>query len=82
MSTSPFGEKRDLRSLYSPKAERVLRVLLTAPKQRWKTQDMAQTAQVSLGQVAHVKKFLADREWQKTDLTGMGLSNPSALLDE
>jgi len=54
-SANPFGEKRDLRSLYSPKAERVLRVLLTAPRQRWKTQELAQTAQVSLGQVANVK---------------------------
>jgi hypothetical protein len=81
-SANPFGEKRDLRSLYSPKAERVLRVLLNAPRQRWKTQELAQTAQVSLGQVANVKKLLADREWLKTDLTGMGLSNPSALLDE
>jgi hypothetical protein len=81
-SANPFGEKRDLRSLYSPKAERVLRVLLTAPRQRWKTQELAQTAQVSLGQVANVKKLLADREWLKTDLAGMGLSNPSAMLDE
>jgi hypothetical protein len=29
--TNPFNRKRDLRSLYSPKAERVLRVLLSAP---------------------------------------------------
>lgn len=79
---NPFGEKRDLRSLYSPKAERILRVLLTAPQQSWKTQELAQAAQVSLGQVANVKKLLADREWLKTDSAGMILSNPSALLDE
>ncbi|MCX6077937.1 MAG: type IV toxin-antitoxin system AbiEi family antitoxin [Chloroflexi bacterium] len=81
-SANPFGEKRDLRSLYSPKAERILRVLLTAPRQSWKTQELAQAAQVSLGQVANVKKLLADREWLKTDPAGMSLSNPSALLDE
>jgi hypothetical protein len=81
-STNPFSEKRDLRSLYSPKAERILRVLLTAPKRVWKTQELAQAAQVSLGQVANVKKLLADREWLKTDSAGMNLSNPSALLDE
>jgi len=81
-SANPFGEKRDLRSLYSPKAERILRVLLTAPKQSWKTQELAQAAQVSLGQVANVKKLLADREWLKTGTAGMSLSNPSALLDE
>lgn len=79
---NPFSVKRDLRSLYSPKAERILRVLLTSPKQSWKTQELAQAAQVSLGQVANVKKLLADREWLKTDSPGMILSDPSALLDE
>jgi hypothetical protein len=79
---NPLSDKRDLRSLYSPKAERILRVLLTSPRQSWKTQELAQAAQVSLGQVANVKKLLADREWLKADVTGMILSNPSALLDE
>jgi hypothetical protein len=79
---NPFSEKRDLRSLYSPKAERILRVLLMEPLRRWKTQELAQAAQVSLGQVANVKKLLVDREWLKTDSAGMLLSNPSALLDE
>ena len=81
-SSNPFGEKRDLRSLYSPKAERVLRVLLTSPRQSWKTQELALVAQVSLGQIANVKKLLADREWLKTDSAGIALNNPSALLDE
>ena len=81
-SLNPFSEKRDLRSLYSPKAERVLRVLLTSARQSWKTQELAFAAQVSLGQVANVKKLLADREWLKTDSAGIILSNPSALLDE
>lgn len=79
---NPFSGKRDLRSLYSPKAERILRVLLTSPKQSWKTKELAQAAQVSLGQVANVKKLLADREWLKANSTAMILSNPSVLLDE
>jgi hypothetical protein len=56
-------QKRDLRSLYSPKAERVLRVLLTAGKRSWRMQELADAAEVSLGQVANVKKLLGDREW-------------------
>ena len=56
-------QKRDLRSLYSPKAERVLRVLLGAGKRSWRMQELANEANVSLGQVANVKKLLADREW-------------------
>jgi len=55
--------KRDLRSLYSPKAERVLRVLLSTGKRGWRMQELADEAAVSLGQVANVKKMLTDREW-------------------
>ncbi len=60
---NPSVQKRDLRSLYSPKAERVLRVLLAAGKRTWRMQELADEANVSLGQVANVKKLLADREW-------------------
>jgi hypothetical protein len=56
-------QKRDLRSLYSPKAERILRVLLTAGKRSWRMQELADEADVSLGQVANVKRLLADHEW-------------------
>ncbi len=79
---NPFSAKRDLRSIYSPKAERILRVLLSTPRKAWKTQELADAAQVSLGQVANIKKLLTDREWLKADTVGMVLINPTALLDE
>ncbi|MFN7919112.1 MAG: type IV toxin-antitoxin system AbiEi family antitoxin [Bryobacteraceae bacterium] len=60
---NPAVEKRDLRSLFSPKAERVLRALVASGKRDWRTQALADAAGVSLGQVANVKKLLADREW-------------------
>ena len=71
---NPKAATRDLRSLYSPKAERVLRVLLASGPRMWRTQALADTAQVSLGQVASVKKLLADREWIESGPTGFGLS--------
>lgn len=70
---NPAVQKRHLRSLYSPKAERVLRVLLTAGKRTWRTQELADQAGVSMGQVANVKKLLADREWIDTQPGGFGL---------
>ncbi len=73
-----FVQKRDLRSLYSPKAERVLRVLLTTGKRAWRMQELAREAGVSLGQVANVKKLMADREWIDTDTGGLRLRS----LDE
>jgi hypothetical protein len=77
-----FAEKRDLRSLYSPKAERVLRVLLINPKRPWKTKDLAAEAEVSLGQVSNVKKLLSDRERIRTERDGFVLSMPGELLEE
>lgn len=79
---NPFIQKRDLRSLYSPKAERVLRVLLTNPERTWKIQALANEACVSLGHVYNVKKLLADREWLRTELDGFVLSEPDQALIE
>ena len=79
---NPKVQKRDLRSLYSPKAERILRTMLTEPQRIWKTAELAQAAEISLGQVANVKKLLLDREWIRVETAGMCLGNPTSLLDE
>ena len=79
---NPFTRRRDLRSLYSPKAERVLRVLLATPKRWWKVAPMAQEAGVSLGQVFNVKKLLIDREWVETGEDGFRFTAPAKLLAE
>jgi hypothetical protein len=79
---NPFAEKRDLRSLYSPKAARVLRVLLTDPKKPWRVQALAAEAKVSLGQVSNVKSLLTDREWLKSVDAGLLLNDPESLLAE
>ena len=77
---NPSVQKRDLRSLYSPKAERVLRVLLTAGKRSWRMQEVADAAQVSLGQVANVKKILSDREWIESEAAGFYLRSLDAAV--
>jgi hypothetical protein len=79
---NPFKEKRDLRSLYSPKAERVLRVLLNNPGRGWKVEELGKEAQVSLGQISNVKKLLMDREWIQVNKTGFMLNEPEQLLRE
>lgn len=78
---NPFRTRRDLVSLFSPKSSRVLRVLLNNPSRVWKTQEIADEARVSLGQVANVKKLLLDREWI-TKQDGFSLSEPWKLLEE
>jgi len=79
---NPLSEKRDLRSLFSPKAERVLRVILNNPRKSWKMQDLAREAEVSLGQAANVKKLLDDRELIKKTEEGFCLKEPFPLLSE
>lgn len=77
-----FARKRDLRSLYSPKAERVLRSLLLEPRRGWKIEELAKKARVSLGQASNVKKLLTDREWLRRDNDGIRLTEPAKLLEE
>lgn len=79
---NPYTEKRDLRSLYSPKAARVLRVLLTDPQKAWRVQALAEEAAVSLGQASNVKRLLEDREWFRGSDAGLLLRDPESLLSE
>jgi hypothetical protein len=71
-----------LRSLYSPKAERVLRVLLMSGPKEWKVQELANEADVSLGLVSNVKKKLDDQEWIAAESIGFSLTAPFVLLEE
>jgi hypothetical protein len=79
---NPITQRRELRSLYSPKAERILRTLLSWPQQSWKTGTLAEAAQVSFGQVANVKKYLSDREWLASNGGGIRINKPGEVLDE
>jgi Transcriptional regulator, AbiEi antitoxin, Type IV TA system len=79
---NPFKQSRSLRSIFSPKSERILRTLLCFPGKSWKMQELASLAQVSLGQVANIKKELLDREWATESNSGLQLSNLKELLDE
>lgn len=79
-----LATKRRLRSLYSPKAERILRTLLLAPKRFWQVQELAKEADVSLGQTSNIKRLLEDREWlnKETGSERFRLSDPNSLLTE
>jgi len=79
---NPFAQKRDLRSMYSPRATRALRVLLNNPRTDWKTLALANAAEVSIGQVANIRKLLRDREWIIESKKGFRLKKPADLLEE
>lgn len=79
---NPHSEKRDLRSLYSPKSERILRVLLVSSRASWKVQELADEAEVSIGLVSKVKSLLELREWLDPESSGVRLRDPEAALTE
>lgn len=77
----PKSEHRLLKSMFSPKAARILRVMLRNPQRRWRLVQLAQAADVSLGHSSNVRKALIDREWATALSDGVALTEPDALLD-
>ena len=79
---NPAPQKGYLRSLYSPKSERILRVLLEGGSREWKTDQLSSEADVSYGLISKVKKLLEDKEWVASETVGFSLVNPLALLED
>jgi hypothetical protein len=78
----PKRTKQVLRSIYTPKAACVLRILLDEPGKAWKVQEIAERADISLGQAWKVKDQLSAREWLKERDRGFVLTRPDALLKD
>ena len=76
----PKSEIRTQKSLFTPKAGAILRILLHDPARAWLVMDLAKAASVSLGHVSKIRKALLDREWVEIRKEGMVLTKPSALL--
>lgn len=82
VANKPDSERRELKSLFTPKSAQVLRVLLRDPGRTWRVIELAEAAAVSVGHVSNVRTGLLDREWAEVDEGGLHLSKPDALLDE
>ena len=78
---NPFREKRETRSLFAPRATRVLRVLLQGPLRPWKVTELSESARVSLGWVSAVRQQLLSREWAAEASGGLRVTKPGAVLD-
>lgn len=76
----PKAETRSLRSIFSPKAAAILRMLLHDPHEAWRVADLAKAANASLGHVSNVRKALLDREWAEKRSDGLVLAQPDALV--
>jgi hypothetical protein len=79
------SELRKVKSIFKPKAARILRLMLRDPDHTWRFRDLAKAAGVSLGQVSKVSTALMSREWAKPgegSKQGIQLAKPDAILDE
>ena len=80
-----FKEVRETKSLFTPKAARILRVMLKEVGSNytpsWRVTDLAEKARVSLGQVSNVGTALVDAGFAKKDEQGLALTAPGKLLE-
>jgi hypothetical protein len=73
---------RPLRSLFAPRATRVVRVLLADPGRAWRLEELAKAAEVSLGHSHNVVKRLEDLRWlARDDAQRIHLGKPADLID-
>jgi len=73
---------RPLRSLFAPRATRVVRALLAEPARAWRLEELAKAAQVSLGHSHNVVSSLEDLRWvQRDDAQRIHLTKPADLLE-
>ncbi|HEB35197.1 hypothetical protein LCGC14_0654690 [marine sediment metagenome] len=74
--------KRELKSLFSKKTTRLLRVLLARPEEIWTQISLSNESNVSIGLTNRVIKRLYDLEYIDLDQNKkISLKNPSKLLD-
>ncbi|MBI2219090.1 MAG: hypothetical protein HYU51_17530 [Candidatus Rokubacteria bacterium] len=73
---------RPLRSLFAPRATRVVRVLLVEPGRTWRLEELARAAEVSLGHSHNVVRRLEDLAWLARDEhQRLHLTKPADLLE-
>jgi hypothetical protein len=75
-------EKRPLRSLFSPKSSRVVRIMLEDPSRAWQVQDLSEAAQISIGLASKVKQKLLELDFAMATPSGLKLKEPEDVLHE
>jgi hypothetical protein len=73
---------RPLKALFAPRATRVVRALLVDPQHVWRLEELAKTADVSLGHAHNVVKRLEQLSWvDRGEHQRIQLTRPGDLLD-
>jgi hypothetical protein len=77
-----YKERSPQKSLYTPKATRLLRVLLQGPIRAHKVEELAEAAGVSLGLVSKVRKLLLNQELAVDGKDGIKIKRPQEILGD
>jgi hypothetical protein len=74
--------RRPLKSLFAPRATRVVRTLLVDSQHAWRLEELAKSADVSLGHAHNVVKRLEELSWvERGEHQRIQLTRPGDLLD-
>lgn len=79
---NPFASTRLLKSVFSPKSSRILRVLLSDPSKRWYVERLSKEAGISIGLTSRVKQALLSEEWIKEENKSFYLVKPEEVLNQ
>ena len=80
VADKPRSETRALRSIFTPKAAAILRVLMRDPDRAWRVAELAANANASYGHVSNVRRALLEREWLEVREAGAVIVQPEALM--
>ncbi len=77
-----YPSGRPLRSLFAQRSTRMLRVLLCNPRRDWSLTELAEEANISLGQASNVKNRLLSYEFIEQTNRRFRVLDPEALLNK
>lgn len=60
---NPFPDTRPLKTVFSAKSSRAIRILFCFPKKQWYVKELSEKAGISIGQVSKLKKRLLEYEF-------------------
>ena len=75
-----FRTPKENKALFAPKAQRVLRALLSPPLRSWSGTELAAVCAISPGWVSAVRKALLAQEWAKGGRKFFRVENPRQIL--
>lgn len=82
IAPNPTPNKRSLKTIFSPIAARIIRILLSEPDRVWRVKELQQLSEASQPQVYKVLGRLVEADYGHRNRQGFTLHQPARLLDD